>query len=100
MECSFGASPLDRLYKDLAQKAPLLSWRGDMANGQVVLLTTEGLSGGPPMRTSTTSPKRTRPKRRRLLRRSWAPNEKVHMELLPKAAVEALGLKAGEFRSA
>jgi hypothetical protein len=77
-ECSFGPSPLDRLYKDLARKEPL-PWSGELANGQVVLVTTEGLSGGPPMRTYVAEEDPT--KAQAIIAESWPPMRKLrHMD--------------------
>jgi hypothetical protein len=100
-ECSFGPSPSDRLYNDLARNELLLLWRGVVANGQVVLVTTEGLSGGPPMRTVYYVAEEDPTKAQAIIAKVMAPNEEVEAYgLLPEAAVEALGLKPGEFRSA
>ena len=70
-----------------------------MANGQVVLVTTEGLSGGPPMRPVYYVAEEDPIKAQAII--ASTPNEKVEAYgLLPEAALEALGLKRGEFRSA
>jgi len=58
-----------------------------MANGQVVLVTTEGLSGGLPMRTVYYVAEEDPTKAQAIIAQIMA-------------AVEALGLKSGEFRSA
>jgi hypothetical protein len=72
----------------------------DMANGQVVLVTTE-LSGGLPMRTVYYVAEEDPTKAQAIIAKIMAPNEKVEAYgRLPEAAVEALGLKPGEFRSA
>jgi predicted enzyme related to lactoylglutathione lyase len=72
----------------------------DMANGQVVLVTTEGLSGGSPMRTVYYVAEEDPTKAQAIIAKIMAPNEKVEAYgLLPEAAVKALGLKPGEFRS-
>src|SRR5215470_10983286 len=72
----------------------------DMANGQVVLVTTEGLSGGSPMRTVYYVAEEDPTKAQAIIAEIMAPNEKVEAYgLLPEAAVKALGLKPGEFRS-
>jgi hypothetical protein len=92
---------LGSIIQDLERKEPLLSWRGDMANGHVVVVTTEGLSGGPPMRTVYYVAEEDATKAQAIVAKIMAPNEKVEAYgLLPEAAVEALGLKPGEFRSA
>ena len=71
-----------------------------MANGQVVLVTTEGLSGGPPMRTVYYVAEEDPIKAQAIIASIMAPNEKVEAYgLLPEPALEALGLKRGEFRS-
>ena len=78
-----------------------MSWVVDMANGQVVLVTTEGLSGGPPMRTVYYVAEEDPIKAQAIIASIMAPNEKVEAYgLLPEPALEALGLKRGEFRSA
>ena len=72
-----------------------------MANGQVVLVTTEELSGGVPMRTVYYVAEEDPTKAQAIISKIMAPNEKVAAYgLLPEAAVEALGLKPGEFRGA
>ena len=71
-----------------------------MANGQIVLVTTEGLSGGPPTRTVYYVAEEDPAKAQAIIANIMAPNEKVEAYgLLPEAAVEALGLKPGEFRT-
>ena len=70
----------------------------DMANGQVVLVTR--LSGGSPMRTVYYVAEEDPTKAQAIIAKIMAPNEKVEAYgLLPEAAVKALGLKPGEFRS-
>jgi hypothetical protein len=72
-----------------------------MANGQVVLVTTERLSGGSPMRAVYYVAEEDPTKAQAILAKIMVPNEKVEAYgLLPEAAVKALGLKPGEFRSA
>jgi hypothetical protein len=72
-----------------------------MANGQVVLVTTERLSGGSPMRAVYYVAEEDPTKAQAILAKIMAPTEKVETYgLLPEAAVKALGLKPGEFRSA
>jgi len=72
-----------------------------MANGQVVLLTTEGLSGGPPMRTVYYVAEEDPAKAEAIIAKFMAPNEKVEAYgPLPEAAVKALGLRPGEFTHA
>jgi len=75
------------------------SWAySGMASGQVVLVTTEGLSGGPPMRTVYYVAEEDPAKAEAIIAKFMAPNEKVEAYgLLPEAAVKALRLKPGEF---
>jgi hypothetical protein len=61
------------LYRNWREKDRFLYGVVDVANGQVVLVTTEGLSGARRLAQSITSQKRTRTKRERLLGRSWLP---------------------------
>jgi hypothetical protein len=72
-----------------------------MPNGQVVLVTTEALRGGSPMRTVYYVAEEDPTKAQAIIAKFMAPNEKVEAYglLLPEAAVKALGLKPGEFRS-
>jgi hypothetical protein len=79
--------------------APMLN--SNMANGQVVLVTTERLEGGPVMRTVYYVAEEDPTKAQAIVAALMAPNEKVEAYgLLPEAAVKALGLKPGEFRHA
>jgi hypothetical protein len=72
-----------------------------MANGQVVLVTTEGLSGGLPMRTVYYVAEEAPAKAEAIIAKFMAPNEKVEAYgSLPQAAVQALRLKPGEFTHA
>jgi hypothetical protein len=88
------------LYRNWRGKNRFLYGVVDMANGQVVLVTTEGLSGGPPARSVYYVAEEDPNKARAIIGKIMAPNEKAEAYgLLPEAAVEALGLK-GEFRSA
>ena len=65
-----------------------------MANGQVVLVTTEGLSGGPPMRTVYYVAEEDPTKAQAIIAKIMASNEKVEaFGLLPEAAVKALGFR-------
>ena len=67
-----------------------------MANGQVVRVTTEGLSGGPPTRTVYYVAEEDPTKAETIIAKIMAPNEKVEaFGLLPEAAVKALGLTLG-----
>jgi hypothetical protein len=72
-----------------------------MANGQVVLVTTEGLSDGPTMRTIYYVAEEDPTKAQAIIAKIMAPNERVEAYgLLPEAAVKALGLKAGDYTRA
>jgi hypothetical protein len=71
-----------------------------MANGQVVLVTTEGLSGGSPMRAVYYVAEEDPTKAQAIIAKIMAPEKVEAYGLLPEAAVKALGLKPGEFRSA
>jgi hypothetical protein len=69
-----------------------------MSNGQVVLVTTEALSGGPPMRTVYYVAEEYPAKAEAIIAKFMAPNEKVEAYgPLPEAAVKALRLKPSEF---
>ena len=72
-----------------------------MANGQVVLVTTEPLGGGPPMRTIYYVAEEDPSKAEAIIAALTAPNEKAQAcGPLPEAAVKALGLKPGSFKHA
>jgi hypothetical protein len=72
-----------------------------MANGQVILVTTEPLSGGPAMQTVWYVADEDPSKAEAILKEIMAPNEKVQaFGRLPEAAVVALGLKPGEYTQA
>jgi hypothetical protein len=74
-------------------------WR--MTNGQVVLVTTEPLEGGLPMRTIYYVAEEDPSKAEAIIAAYMAPNEKVQAYgSLPEAAVKALGLKPGSFKHA
>jgi hypothetical protein len=69
-----------------------------MANGQVVLVTTERLEGGPPLRMVYYVAEENPAKAEAIIRTVMAPNESVvAWGPLPEAAVKALGLTPGEF---
>jgi hypothetical protein len=71
-----------------------------MANGQVVLVTTERLGGGSPAKTIYYVAEEDPAKAEAIVAEIMAPNERVEAcGLLPEAAVKALGLKSGEFRN-
>jgi hypothetical protein len=89
------------LYRNWRGKNRFLYGVVDMANGQVVLVTTEGLSGGAPTRSVYYVAEEDPNKAQAIIGKIMAPNEKAEAYgLLPEADVEALGLKPGEFRSA
>jgi hypothetical protein len=70
-----------------------------MANGQVVLVATEQLDGGPSMRAVYFVAEKDPAKAEAIVAQLMAPNEKVvAFGSLPEAAVKALGLKPGEFK--
>jgi hypothetical protein len=72
-----------------------------MTNGQVLLVTTEPLSGGLPTRTIWYVAEEDPLKAEAIVGAIMAPNEKVEaLGPLPEAAVEAIGLKPGEFTHA
>lgn len=74
---------------------------GYMANGQVVLVTTEPLGGGPPLRSIYFVAEGDPTRAAALVAVVMAPNEKAEaLGPLPEAAVKALGLKPGDFTHA
>ena len=69
-----------------------------MANGQVVLVTTEPLGGGSPIRSVYYVAEQDPAKAAATIAAMMAPNERVEAwGPLPEAAVKALGLKPGDF---
>ena len=69
-----------------------------MANGQVVLITTEALDNGPPVRSVYFVAEENPAKAEAIVAAMMAPNERVEAwGPLPEAAVKALGLKPGDF---
>jgi hypothetical protein len=69
-----------------------------MANGQVVLVTTQRLEGGPPLRVVYYVAEEDPTKAEAIVSALMAPNESVvAWGLLPETAVKALGLNRGEF---
>jgi hypothetical protein len=71
----------------------------DMADGQIVLVTTEPLGGGSPVRSIYFVAEQDPEKAKAIIGAMMAPNEKVEAwGRLPEAAVKALGLKPGDFR--
>ncbi|WP_245313086.1 hypothetical protein [Bradyrhizobium macuxiense] len=69
-----------------------------MANGQVVLVTTEPLDGGPPVRSVFFVAEGDAAKATAIIADMMAPNERVEAwGPLPEAAVKALGLKPGDY---
>src|SRR5467141_3240345 len=69
-----------------------------MADGQVVLVTTEPLGGGSPVRSVYFVAEKDPEIAKAIIGAMMAPNEKVEAwGRLPEAAVKALGLKRGDF---
>ena len=69
-----------------------------MANGQVVLVTTEPLDGTSPVRSVYFVAEGDPAKAAAIIAAIMAPNESVEaLGQLPEAAVKALGLKPGDF---
>ena len=69
-----------------------------MANGQVVLVTTEPLGGGSPVRSVYFVAEQDPAKAEAIIAAMMAPNERVEAwGPLPEPAVKALGLKPGDF---
>jgi len=69
-----------------------------MANGQVVLITTEPLGGGSPVRSVYYVAEQDPAKAEAIIAAMMAPNERVEAwGALPEVAVKALGLKPGDF---
>ena len=70
-----------------------------MPDGQIVLVTTEPLEAGEPLRTIYYVAEEEVTKAEALLAKVMAPNEEVEaLAILQEAAVEAMGLKQGEFK--
>jgi hypothetical protein len=68
-----------------------------MANGQVVLVTTEPLEGGSPVRSIYYVAEQDPAKAKAIVGAMMAPNERVEAwGPLPEVAVKALGLKPGD----
>ncbi|MBR1163428.1 MULTISPECIES: hypothetical protein [Bradyrhizobium] len=69
-----------------------------MANGQVVLVTTAPLDGGPPVRSVFFVAEGDAARATAIIADMMAPNETVEaLGPLPEAAVKALGLKPGDY---
>lgn len=69
-----------------------------MADGQVVLVTTQPLGGGPPVRSVYFVAEEDPEKAAAIVAAMMAPNETVEAcGRLPEVAVKALGLKHGDF---
>ena len=69
-----------------------------MVDGQVVLLTTQPLDGGPPVRSVYFVAEQDPERATAIVAAVMAPNENVEpWGRLPEAAVKALGLKRGDF---
>ena len=89
---SAGIDPNDR-----GNDAATAVWES-MANGQVVLVTTEPLGGGPPVRSVFFVAEGDPAKAAAIIAAMMAPNERVEAYgPLPEVAVKALGLKPGDF---
>ena len=72
-----------------------------MAHGQVVLVTTEPLAGGSPVRSVYYVAEQDPVKATAIVGAMMAPNERVEAwGPLPEVAVKALGLKPGDFTHA
>jgi len=70
-----------------------------MPDGQIVLVTTEPLEGGEPLRTIYYVAEEDPTKAEAIIAEVMAPNEKVEaLAIFEEAAVEAIGLKQGEFK--
>ena len=77
------------------RSCPVPHWR--MPDGQIVLVTTEQMCGGPAMRMVFYVAEEDPAKAEALVAAIMAPNEAVEaLGRLPEAAVEALGLKPSE----
>jgi hypothetical protein len=82
---------------DLGNSATTMVYES-MANGQVVLVTTEPLDGGPPIRSVYFVAEGDPARAEAIVAAMMAPNERVEAwGPLPEAAVKALGLKPGDF---
>jgi hypothetical protein len=69
-----------------------------MADGQVVLVTTESLTGGAPVRSVYFVAAQDPEVAKAIIAAVMAPNERIEAwGRLPEAAVKALGLKPGDF---
>jgi hypothetical protein len=70
-----------------------------MADGLVILVTTEPLGDGSPVRSVYFVVEKDPEKAKAIIGTMMAPNEKVEAwGPLPEAAVKALGLKPGDFK--
>jgi hypothetical protein len=70
----------------------------DMADGQVVLVTTQPLDGGPPVRSIYFVAEQDPEMATAIIAAVMTPNEKAEaLGRLPEAAVKALGLKHSDF---
>jgi len=88
---------LERFAYDRSVRSSLVS-RKNMADGQVVLVTTEPLDGSSPVRSVYFVAEQNPETATAIIAAMMAPNEKVEAwGRLPEAAVKALGLKRGDF---
>ncbi len=99
VDYAFGSNPPGPGSRNVL--VPHLSRRcyiGIMADGQVVLVTTERLEGGSPLRSVYFVAEQDPETAKAIIGAMMAPNEKVEAwGRLPEAAVKALGLKRGDF---
>jgi hypothetical protein len=92
------ARALACLHGEPRRVTPLLLREKNMADGQVVLVTTEPLDGGSPVRSVYFVAEQDPDTATAIIAAMMAPNEKVEAwGRLPEAAVKALGLKRGDF---
>lgn len=69
-----------------------------MANGQVVLVTTEPLEGGEPLRAVYYVAEENPVKAKAIVAAVMAPNERAAtLRVLPEAEIKAIGLRPGDF---
>jgi hypothetical protein len=84
-------------FHDRGNRIATVLYEG-MANGQVVLVTTEPLQGGSPVRSVYYVAEQDPAKAKAIVGAMMAPNERVEAwGPLPEVAVKALGLKPGDF---
>ena len=92
------AAPRSRAAFTIVETAPFSDILKGMANGHVVLVTTEPLGGGTPVRSVYYVAEQDPAKAEAVIAAMMAPNERVEAwGPLPEPAVKALGLKPGDF---